>query len=273
MTELQQELFEKQISSIAKRLDYPRTPDVAGSVMKRLSAKGMGSRGQGRFISRRLAWSLTAILILVSSLMLIPPARAAILEFIQIGIVRIFRSESAPITPPQAVPSALVPVTATPAPTSQSLIPILERLAGERSLVAAQQLVEYPILLPSYPPDLGAPDRVFVQDADGDMTILIWTDPEHPTQVLMSLHMIPPGSWAVDKMNPALVQETTVNGQSAIWAVGPYPVRFSNGDLDFVRLVDGHVLIWTDGDITYRLETEMDLEEAIKVAESVEPFR
>jgi len=274
MTELQQELFEKQLVSIAREMDYPRTPDIAGSVVRRLSAKGMGGRGQGRFISRRLAWSLTVILIVLSSLMLIPPARAAILEFIQIGIVRIFRTEATPVTPPQQeFPATMLPVTATPVPTSEPLIPILERLAGERSLEGAQGLVEYPILLPSYPPDLGVPDRVFVQDADGDMTILIWIDPEDPIQVLMSLHLIPSGSWAVDKMNPALVQETTVNGQSAIWAVGPYPVRFSNGDLDFVRLVDGHVLLWTDGDITYRLETKMELEEAIRVAQSLEPFR
>ena len=33
MTELQQELFEKQLGSIAKGLDYPRTPDIAGPVM------------------------------------------------------------------------------------------------------------------------------------------------------------------------------------------------------------------------------------------------
>ena len=271
MTELQQELFEKQLVSIAREMDYPRTPDIAGSVVRRLSAKGMGGRGQGRFISRRLAWSLAVILVLFSSLMLIPPARAAILEFIQIGIVRIFRSETAPITPPQAAPSALVPVTATP--TAQSLIPLLERLAGERSLEGAQQIVDYPILLPSYPPELGEPDRVFVQDAEGDMTILVWIDPENPAQVLMSLHMIPSGSWAVEKMNPALVQETTVNGQRAIWAVGPYPLQFSNGDLDFVRLIDGHVLIWADGEVTYRLETNLDLEEALRVAESLEPVR
>jgi len=269
MTELQQELFEKQLSSLAKGLDYPRTPNIAGSVIKRLRPST-----RPRFVSRSFAWTLTIILILFSSLMLIPPARAAIIEFIQIGIVRIFRAEPTPVVPPQQeFPTTMVPVTATSAPTSQSLIPILERLAGEMSLEAAQQLVDYPIFLPTYPPDLGEPDRVFVQDADGDVTILIWIDPEQPSQVLMSLHMIPPGSWAVDKMNPALVQETTVNGQRAIWAVGPYPVRFSNGNLDFVRLVDGHVLIWTDGEITYRLESDLDLKEAIKVAESLEPVR
>jgi hypothetical protein len=280
MSELQQELFEKQLRSISKGLDYPRTPNIAGSVMNRLrqspSPTGKGARGgkHPRFLSRRLAWSLTVILILFASLMLIPPARAAILEFIQIGIVRIFRAEPTPIVPPQQeFPTTMSPVTATPAVTSQPLIAILERLAGERSLERAQQLVDYPILLPSYPPNLGPPDRIFVQDADGDMAILIWIDPQQPSQVLMSLHMIPPGSWAVDKMNPTLVQETTVNEQRAIWAVGPYPIRFSNGDLDFVRLVDGHVLIWTDGEVTYRLESALDLEEAIKVAESLEPIR
>ena len=274
MSELQQEIFEKQLISIAKGLDYPRTPDIAGSAMKRLHQSPSLFGGWARGGVRRFAWSLMVILILLTSLMLIPPARAAILEFIQIGIVRIFRAEPTPVTPPQQeFPTTLVPVTATPIPTSEPLIPVLERLAGEQSLEGAQQLVDYPILLPTYPPDLGEPDRIFVQDADGNLTILIWIDPQQPTEVLMSLHIIPPGSWAVEKMNPALVQETTVNGQRAVWAVGPYPIRFSNGDLDFVRLIDGHVLIWTGGEVTYRLETKLDLEEAIKVAESLEPAR
>ena len=269
MNELQQELFEKQLVSISKGLDYPRTPNIASSVMPRLRPSA-----RPRSVSRRLTWSLTVILVLFSSLMLIPPARAAILEFIQIGIVRIFRVEPTPVAPPnQQIPATMIPVTATPAATSAPLIPILERLAGELTLAEAQQTVGYPILLPSYPPDLGEPDRVFVQDAGGTMTILIWIDPQQPSQVLMSLHMIPPGSWAIDKMDPDLVQETTVNGQRAIWAVGPYPIRFSNGNLDFVRLIDGHVLIWEEGNITYRLETDLDLEEAIRVAESLEPIR
>jgi hypothetical protein len=239
--------------------------------MPRLSAKGTANRAQERFVSRRLAWSLTVILVLFSSLMLIPPARAAILEFIQIGIVRIFRAEPTPVMPPQhEFPSI---VTATPVVTSEPLIPLLEQMAGEVTLDEARQTVNYSILLPSYPPDLGQPDRVFIQEAEGDMTILVWIDPQDPTQVLMSLHMIPPTSWAVDKMDPARIEETTVNGQRAIWAVGPYPLRFSNGNLDFVRLVDGHVLIWAQGNITYRLETTLDLDEAIKVAESLESIR
>jgi hypothetical protein len=212
-------------------------------------------------------------LILFSSLMLIPPVRAAVIEFIQIGVVRILQGEPTQAAPPnQEFPATMSPVTATPAATSQPLIPLLERLFGETTLEEAQQDVDYPILLPAYPPDLGLPDRVFVQEADGEMTILVWIDPHQPDEVMMSLHLIPPTSWAVDKMDPALVQETTVNGRRAVWAVGPYPLRFSDGNLDFVRMIDGRVLIWTQGELTYRLETDLSLEEAIRIAESLAPI-
>jgi hypothetical protein len=175
--------------------------------------------------------------------------------------------------PIKEIPSTMIPLTATPDPTLPSLIPILEDLAGEMTLEGARRTVDYPILLPSYPTDLGQPDRVFVQDADGDMTVLVWVDPQQPDEVLMSLHFLPAGSWAIKKIQPTLIQETTVNGQRAIWAIGPYPIRLYNGDLEFMRLIDGHVLIWEKGTITYRLETDLPLEEAIKIAESLEPIR
>src|SRR5512145_535103 len=168
-------------------MQYPRTPDVAGSVMKRLrgfpSPTRRGGRGERRTLSRPLVWSLTILLILCASLMLIPSARAAILEFIQIGAVRIFRLEPTPLAPPnQEAPATMVPVTATPRVTAEPLIPTLERLAGEMTLEEAQQAVDYQLLLPSYPSDLGQPDRVFVQETDGDMTILVWIDPQRPDE-------------------------------------------------------------------------------------------
>ena len=204
--------------------------------------------------------------------MLIPSARAAILEFIQIGVVRIFRTEPTPIPTPVSEPNSnAIPVTATPRATLQPLIPLLERLAGEMTLEEAQKRVDYPILLPAYPSDLGQPDRIFVQEAEGMMTILIWLDSQKPDKVLLSLHFIPTGSWAINKMGPKIIQETQVNGEYAIWAEGIYPLKVrGSGEIEFTRLIDGHVLIWEDGDITYRLETDLTMEEAIKIAESLE---
>ena len=258
--------FDAQIQSIAKEMNYPRTPNIAGFVTARLR-----SSTRLRLISRTLAWALTSALILLSSLMLIPPARAAILEFIQIGVVRIFRTEPIPLSPPNEEAPSGNPVPATPALTPQRLIPILKTVAGEMTLDQAQKIVDYPILLPSYPSDLGQPDYVFVQDADGAMTILVWLDPQNPDQVLMSLHFLPSGSWAIKKVNPVVIEETSVNGQPAVWTTGPYPMRLENGDMQFIRMIDGHVLIWAAGNVTYRLETGLSLDEAIKIAVSLHP--
>lgn len=267
MDDRQQELFEKQLRSLASGMEYPRTPDLAHSVTARLH-----SASRPGLISRRWVWSLMALLILFASLMLIPPARAAILDFIQIGVVRIFRGKPAP--PNQQVPLTQVPVTATVAPTPRALIPVLESLAGETTLADAQKAVNYPIRLPAYPPDLGQPDRVFVQNANGKMLILVWLNPQQPDQIRMSLHSIPEGSWAVEKMEPSDIQETRVNGQHAVWVTGPYPLRLQSGDFTYMRLMQqGHALIWEQDTLTYRLETDLPLDEAIRIAESLKPIQ
>lgn len=250
--------FEKQLIETAKGMDYPSTPDIAGFVSERLRpAKSP------RLISKTWVWSLTIILILLSSLMLIPLARAAILEFIQIGIVRIFPQPTEPTAEPiqTTVPSTVTPI---------SSLSFLETIAGKTTLEDAQEQVSYPILLPTYPADIGEPDYVYIQNANGKMTILVWLDPHNPESVLMSLHFIPLGSWAIEKVAPTIIEETTVNGNRAIWAAGPYPLRFTNGDLDFTRIINGNVLIWADETLTYRLETDMSLEEAIRIAESLQ---
>jgi hypothetical protein len=275
MTELE---FERQLQSIGNGMEYPRTPDVAGYVMARL-----GKSKRSRFISRRLAWSLTTMLVFLSSLMLIPTVRAAVIEFIQVGIVRIFPQPVEPtpegivtatpqnVIKPSEKPTSITFPTATPTTTLPLLIPFLDQIAGETKLADAQKTAPYPILLPTYPADLGLPNHVYVQDADGVMTILVWTDPQEPEHVTMSLHFIPAGHWAINKFGPVVVEETEVNGQKAVWAVGPYPLVMRNGDIQFDRMINGHVLIWAHEDITYRLETELPLEEAIKIAESLQP--
>jgi len=262
MTELE---FEKKFHLIAREMEYPRMPDIAGAVMTRLRPVP-----HSRFTYRRLAWSLTIILVLFSSLMLIPTVRAAVIEFIQIGIIRIFPRTVEPVT--TATPENVTQETAVPSDSSPLLIPFLDQIAGETDLINAQKIAPHPLLLPTYPTDIGQPNRVYVQDAEGVMTIFVWMDPGQPEHVKMSLHFIPVGHWAINKFGPVVIQETEVNGQQAIWAEGHYPLIMQNGDLFVERLIDGHVLIWEDGNITYRLETDLTLEGAIRIAESLEPI-
>ncbi|MBC7879341.1 MAG: hypothetical protein H7Y59_19405 [Anaerolineales bacterium] len=254
------EPIESRVEALAKEFQYPPTPSVAGAVMTRIDAKATRP-----LLGRKLAWALTILLVIFAGLMFVPPVRAAVLEFIQIGIVRIF---PAPIESP--VPTIEAPITVTPAPTKSSLIPILEAIAGETTLESARNIVDFPIPLPTYPADLGEPDRIFVQDAGGWMLILVWLDPQQPNQVQMSLHLIEEGSWTIDKYHPEEVAETTVHGRRALWTDGEYPLMLRNSDIQFMRMIEGHVLIWEENDITYRLEIDVSLEEAIRIAESLQ---
>jgi hypothetical protein len=69
------------------------------------------------------------------------------------------------------------------------------------------------------------------------------------------------------------VKRTTVNGLEAMWADGPYILYLTNGKQEYHRLITGHVLIWFENDMTYRLECNLPLDEAIQIAESLEPIR
>jgi hypothetical protein len=64
-----------------------------------------------------------------------------------------------------------------------------------------------------------------------------------------------------------------VNGQPAYWVEGQHLLSFYDEDGRLVsqstRLVEGNTLIWTVDNVTYRLETVLSLEEAVRMAESM----
>lgn len=252
---------EKKLRKAGSNLPYPPTPQLAAKVMAQLTRPA-----RARFLRGRWAGALIAILILTLTLILVPPARAALLDFIQIGVVRIFSLPPAPRV--IGTPAFEAPLTATPVAT---LLPSVLNLAGETTLSNAQSKVDFTILLPTYPPDLGQPDHVYLQYAGSPMLVLVWMEPDRPDKVRLSLDEIAQGSWTLEKFEPRIIQETTVNGQHAVWAEGPYMLQITNQNYELKRLVGGRVLIWTQDNITYRLETDLSLDEAIKIAESLKP--
>jgi hypothetical protein len=66
-----------------------------------------------------------------------------------------------------------------------------------------------------------------------------------------------------------VIQETQVDGVYAIWAQGPYLIQLTSGTYVFRRTVEGNTLIWEEDNITYRLESDLTLEETIRIAESL----
>jgi hypothetical protein len=272
MTDLDLTDFEMTITQAARGLAYPPTPDLAGRVSLRIAQERAPRRAP-----LRLGWAVgLAALALVALLLAAPPVRAALAEFLQIGVIRIFTgpptAEATPTATPVSpagqgsAPTAAPAAPATPAPPPTAVAPLaLDVLAGETTLEEAQRAAPFPVRVPAA---LGAPDRVFVQNVgSGPVVTLAWLDGADATPRAV-LQLLGPGA-LVWKENPATVQETTVGGRPALWLDGPYVVMLEGDDAEIRHLVTGRALLWEDGGVTYRLETALPLEEAVAVAESM----
>ena len=239
--------WEAHIQATARQFRYPPTPLIARRTRAQLAPRRV----------RRGVWALAAAVLIALSLLAVPPVQAALRAWLRIGAI-----EFVAPTPTTSAPATPV------APPS-----VLLDLAGETTLEAARAQVPFPIALPTYPADLGAPDRVYVQDLDGPAVILVWLDPIDPSKVRLSLHALSSDAFAQKIVGERLVDEVRVNGENAAWVRGEHmlQLRDNNGDSTYGtrRLVSGNVLIWETNAVTYRLETYQPLDEAVHIAESL----
>ena len=256
MKQRSSDAFEEQLFQAARAFPYPDTPNIALAVTVR--------RRKAALRSTRIKRSaLAAILLIVGLTLAVPPARATVFEALRIGAVRILFGEVTPMA------TATVPPSATQAASPTPLSSILD-LALEMPLAEAQGQVSFPIRLPSYPEGLGPPERAFLADLGVPMVILVWSAPQDPESAQMSLHIIQESEGVLfNKQEPAVIRQTAVHGQRAYWTEGPYILELG-GQGQFRQLIEGKVLIWMEGELTYRLESALSLEEAVKVAESLE---
>ena len=233
--------------TLARSLVYPATPDVVLAIKRR----EMGSPRPQTFPLRRAVALVLALVTLCASLWAVPQVRAAIAEWWQMGAVRIF--------PVQATPSP--PVTPLPPPD-------LSQLGSLVTLAEAQAEVSYSIW---HSPDLGPPDALYVRrDYDPAVVSLVWFDAAAPEQIKAMLWHINLPLYSTKWIYINQMQEVTVNGLPAFGLTGPHQLQLLGNPTAPPRLVTNTVLIWTDGDMTYRLEGDFTLEEAVRLAESLQ---
>lgn len=263
------ERWEQRVREAAGALPYPPTPELRAR-LREGAMPALQQRQSRATVVRRIAFAALALLLFGVVVMAVPPARATVLHWLRFGAVQI--TLQTPTPTPAATPSPSpepAKKTAAPKPTSTSrpLSSVLD-LGGETTLAAARRQVRFPIKLPAYPPTLGLPDAVFVQDLGDQTVMLVWVDPASPRRVTLALQIMGPHAFA-EKMEPRKLQDTRVNGQPALWASGEYLLQSRYGGVDLRRLITGSTLLWREGDITYRLETDLPVEEAVKIAESL----
>jgi hypothetical protein len=241
MTDEMTEFWPKQIAETAVHFPYPPTPDIAGAVQQRLQPRPPHSR------ARRWAVALAVLLVLLAAgLLAIPPVRAALFEWLRIGAIDVFIVEEAPVME-TAVPLSIID------------------LGEPLTLAEAQAAFPQTLRLPS---DWDRSGTVYSHHLFGEMPVMTmrWQTTDGVTITLSQIAAPYLGTkWA----SGGQVVETAVHGKTAVWIEGAHPLQFETGDFDVQIIVDSNVLIWTEGAVTYRLEGQLPLDEAIQLAESL----
>lgn len=187
----------------------------------------------------RLAWALVA---LIAIAVVVPPVRAAVGEILRVGAVRIVQGE------PSEIPAGTLTVLDLP---------------GETTLERAAREVGFEIRTPA---QFGPPDRVFVVDVGAPSLVQVWLERDDPALVLYTLTDSP----VLTKLMPQTLENALVGDLPATWVTGDHTLELLIDGQPTRVEVRGNVLIWTDGALTYRLETTGSLEGAIRIAESLE---
>lgn len=130
-------------------------------------------------------------------------------------------------------------------------------------------------------PALGPPDAAYIDDTKGRQVTLLWTTrPELPATLepevglLLSQFRGTIGEGFVAKAIGATttLERVQVGGRGGFWVSGDPHVFFWDGPDGFVddpRRWVGDVLLWSDGPITYRLETSLGRDAAVRIAETL----
>lgn len=247
MSELELELRELQI-------DWPETPDLATTVQARLAAPP-----RRRAWLARPAWQLAVacVALIVAVVMAIPPARAAVLDFLGFGSVRITREEP------------------RPSRFGQALV-----LGDPVTLEQARRA--FPVLVPEA---VGDPDAVYLYDhpAMGPRVDFVYrARPGLPSSSNTGAGMLVTEFRAVASPlietsigSGAKVERLEVGGDPAFFLSGaPHGFAYldpesQNANFEEQRLAGNTLLVERSDGVLLRIEADISRERAVEIAESM----
>ena len=247
MTEL-----DARLHRLRDDVDWPPTPDLSAAVSARIAAEprrpprrwSLAGRSSAR-IAPALAALIAALVAVAVLLAAAPGVRARLADWLGIGAVRIER------------------VDRPPAPRAGAGL----SLGRPATLAAARR--DSPVAVPVVGA-LGAPDAVFTDaSVTGAMTTLVYRPraglPRSTGGVGALLTVLPGDELAVVQklVGPDVpLRRVRVNGATGVFIAGRHVL------IPPQRLA-GNTLVWTTGEATYRLESELGLEDALRLARSV----
>ena len=257
-------------------------PDLATAVRGRVESMPVPGRDRwaglrptrwsgsiGRPARRALVLALVALL-----------AVAAIAGAVGLGLpgLRLILGEAPSTPPPTLAPATEAPGSPGPGPLGRALRlgETVDPSDPERLDARAGFHVSLPDDL-----DLGPPDAAWIDDLKGGQVTLLWATrdglpatSERAVGMLLGQFWVTVDSGFFNKIigGETVVEPVRVAGDQGYWLSGDPHIFFWEGPDGFVddpRRWVGDVLLWSDGSITYRLETSLGRDEAIRIAESM----
>jgi hypothetical protein len=238
--------LERALHLLGQRLEVPETPDLVGAVLPRLEP-----RRQRRLVERR-RWVLAvavAALALLGATLAIPDARSALFRILHIGGERIEFVDELPDIEP---------------------LDDLELMLGERvTLEEARARSEIELRELE-----DAPDRVYLGER-GTVWFLYGTPANVRLLVAQTPFTTVDESGLMKKVagSGTRVEPVLVDGAEGAFLDGEAHFLFvldENGNpVEATARLAKDVLIWDDGGIAYRLEGDLELDEALRLARSL----
>jgi hypothetical protein len=243
--------LEARLAALSEEIAWPPTPDLAAPVMARVAAEPRRRRWlrrHGRARPFRAAppavAAAAALLALAVALAASPAVRARLADWLGVGSVRIQRVERLPDIGPAA-----------------------DLGLGERTSLAAARRrtgLDVPVVRA-----LGAPDAVYVQPGAGGAVSLVYVArpglPPSTNGIGALLSILPGGGLApVQKLVAGGVPITRVRIRGARG-------YFIGGEHLFQppQRLAGRTLLWARDGVTYRLEGDLPLATAARLARTV----
>lgn len=276
--------LEAALADLAGAMAFPTaSPDFAGSVTARIAAADaapapwwrrafLGAAPAGVPLRRP---ARRALLVAVALVLLV----AAVAGALGLGLPGI-RLILGP--PPVPAPTATVRPSGAAASPAASVAPGATLGLGERVEVAdVATRAAFPIRFPT-DPLAGVPDAAWIDPTKAGQVSLVWgTRPDLPATLDRRVGLLlgqfngrlDDGFITKSIDSGTKVERVRVGANPAFWISGdPHFFFYRGPDGQFVedsRRWVGDTLLWTDGDITYRLETSLGREAAIRIAESL----
>jgi hypothetical protein len=243
LTRMDDEELGRSIHALEPMLLVPRAPDVTEAVSDAIRA--------GRRPRRRVASGVRLAILVAAALLLLATAAAATRWVIDLGGIT--------IEPP-----------ATTSP-SVSRPPLTGPAFGEpMRLAEAETAAGFDAIVPS---KLGKPDRVWLTSGDEPDSVAIamaW----FPRPGLPRIPGTPYGASLIEVRGASdlvakrvEVRFVELAAPDTYWIHAEHEVELLTGDETQVFVVTGNVLVWQDGVLALRLETDLSKADALAIAD------